>query len=70
MNCSKEGQLTSKELEILQLSADGMHSGKIASKLGTTEQVVKNIRSVILSKVGCDTFTQAVATALRQGIID
>lgn len=70
MNYCKDDQLTSKELAILQLSADGMHSGPIASKLGTTEQVVKNIRSAILTKIGCDTFTQAVATALRQGIID
>jgi len=62
--------LTEKEIKILQLAADGCRVKEIALKLKTSEQTVRNIRSDIVSKVDCVTFTQAVVQAVRQGEID
>jgi len=42
----------------------------IAAKTGTTEQVVKNRASGIIREMRCTNRVEAVATALRQGLIE
>jgi DNA-binding NarL/FixJ family response regulator len=62
--------LTAREREILQLLADGMSNGDVASKLFISQETVKSHVRHILTKLEADTRTHAVAIALRESIID
>ncbi len=61
--------LTERELEILALMADGLPNGQIAAKLVVSQSTVKFHVSNILSKLGVTTRTEAVAFALKNGLI-
>jgi ATP/maltotriose-dependent transcriptional regulator MalT len=56
-------QLTTRELEVLQLIAQGRHNREIAHDLVVTLDTVKKHASHILSKIGATSRTQAVARA-------
>ena len=62
--------LTAREREILQLLADGMSNAEVAAKLFISQETVKSHVRHILAKLEADTRTHAVATALRDAIID
>jgi DNA-binding NarL/FixJ family response regulator len=62
--------VTPQKLEILQAVADGKNYRDIASSRGTTEQVVKNQMVRILRELRAENRVTAVATAIRQGLID
>ena len=62
--------LTTREREILQLLADGMSNADVATKLFISQETVKSHVRHILAKLEADTRTQAVASALREAIID
>jgi DNA-binding NarL/FixJ family response regulator len=66
----REGLLTAREREILQLLADGMSNSDVAAKLFISQETVKSHVRHILSKLEADTRTHAVAIALREAIID
>jgi two-component system, NarL family, response regulator len=66
LNCS---ELTSRELEILQLLASGKCNADIATNLMITEGTVKFHVNKILSKLDVRDRTQAVITALRRGLV-
>lgn len=61
--------LTSRELEVLELIAKGMTNGDIAAALGISNGTVKIHVNNILSKLGVSDRTQATATALQRGIV-
>ena len=61
--------LTNRELEVLQLAADGLSNKEIAGKLVLSEKTVKNHIANIFSKLQVNDRTQAVLYALRKGII-
>jgi two-component system, NarL family, response regulator YdfI len=61
--------LTDKEKIILQLVARGYKSKEIAFDMGITERTVKSHLTHIYSKLGVDSRSQAVVTALEQGIL-
>jgi DNA-binding NarL/FixJ family response regulator len=65
----REGLLTAREREILQLLADGMSNAEVAKKLFISQETVKSHVRHILAKLEADTRTQAVAIALRESII-
>jgi DNA-binding NarL/FixJ family response regulator len=65
----REGLLTAREREILQLRADGMSNAEVAKKLFISQETVKSHVRHILAKLEADTRTQAVAIALRESII-
>jgi DNA-binding NarL/FixJ family response regulator len=65
----REGLLTAREREILQLLADGMSNADVAKKLFISQETVKSHVRHILAKLEADTRTQAVAIALRESII-
>lgn len=65
----REGLLTPREREILQLLADGMSNADVARKLYISQETVKSHVRHILAKLEADTRTQAVAIALRDAII-
>jgi DNA-binding NarL/FixJ family response regulator len=58
--------LTERELEILQLLADGLNNINIAQELSVSQHTVKAHICNILQKLAVDDRTQAVARAMRQ----
>ncbi|HRW05144.1 MAG TPA: response regulator transcription factor [Caldilineaceae bacterium] len=63
-----EDPLTSRELEVLQLVAQGLTNQEIADRLILGERTVGNHISSILSKLHLANRTQAALYALREGI--
>jgi ATP/maltotriose-dependent transcriptional regulator MalT len=61
--------LTRRELEVLQLAADGYSGPKIATHLGLSAATVKTHFEHIYRKLRVDDRTSAVAVALRTGFI-
>jgi DNA-binding NarL/FixJ family response regulator len=66
----RDEMLTGREREILQLLADGMSNADVAARLFISQETVKSHVRHILAKLEASTRTHAVATALRQAIID
>lgn len=64
------GQLTERELEVLQLAAKGMSNKDIAGQLFLTIPTIKAHLVNIFNKMGVGSRTEAVLFALRQGLID
>ena len=62
--------LTTRELEILRLLADGRGQSEIASELVITSKTVATHIERILGKLGVHSRTQAVALAYRDGLLD
>lgn len=62
--------LTSRELEILELLADGMSGRAIAERLYLSNNTIRNHVQNILDKLGAHSRLQAVAIAVKEGIIE
>jgi DNA-binding NarL/FixJ family response regulator len=61
--------LTTREVEVLRLTAKGLRNRDIARVIGRTEETVKVHLKHIMSKLGVDDRTEAVTLALQRGII-
>ena len=61
--------LSSREIEVLQLVADGHQGGSVADALGISELTVKRHVSNAMAKTNTPSRTAAVAEALRSGLI-
>jgi DNA-binding NarL/FixJ family response regulator len=61
--------LTARELEVLQLLADGLSNADLAQRLYLSEKTVGHHVSAVLRKVGEPTRSRAVAAALRRRLI-
>jgi DNA-binding NarL/FixJ family response regulator len=61
--------LTSREIEVLRQIAEGSRNRDIGEKLFITEETVKVHIKNIMGKLGANDRTQAVAIAIRRGII-
>jgi two-component system, NarL family, response regulator LiaR len=61
--------LTEREMEILRLMAEGLPNSRIAGRLVVSQSTVKFHVSNILSKLGAASRTEAVAYALKSGLI-
>jgi DNA-binding CsgD family transcriptional regulator len=61
--------MTSRELEVLQLIAEGLANKQIAWKRRITEKTVKSHVSTILGKLGLESRTQAAMYASRSGLV-
>ncbi|HEV2845569.1 MAG TPA: response regulator transcription factor [Thermoanaerobaculia bacterium] len=64
-----EEALTARELEVLQKVAGGNRNRDIAGRLFISEETVKVHVKHIMEKLGAQDRTEAVAIALRRGII-
>ena len=64
-----ERTLTARQSEILQMLADGMQTDAVAKQLGLSTETVRTHTKRILAKLHADTRTQAVAIAIRNGLI-
>ena len=65
-----EENLTSREIEVLRYAAEGNRNRDIGEKLFISEETVKVHIKHIMEKLGASDRTQAVAIALRRGIIE
>ena len=61
--------LTARELEVLELLAQGLPNKSIAVRLGISDQTVKFHVASICGKLGAANRTDAARRALRQGVI-
>ncbi len=61
--------LTERELEVLSLLAEGLPHEEIGRRLGISADTVRSHLRKACDRLGASTRTQAVATALRMGLI-
>jgi DNA-binding NarL/FixJ family response regulator len=61
--------LSSRELEVLRLMADGNRNKEIACALRVTEDTIKFHIKSILSKLGVHDRTHAVTLAIKRGML-
>lgn len=66
---ARSSSLTERELEVLRLLADGLRHEEIGKRLGIGSETVRTHLRKASDRLGAATRTQAVATALRQGLI-
>jgi len=62
--------LTPLEMQVLALMAEGLTNLQIGQQLGITESTIKSHVSTIIAKLGVASRTEAVALALRHGLVD
>lgn len=63
------GDLTDRELEILELLADGSRASEVADKLFLSVKTVKNHLTNIYAKLGVSTAAQAVSEAYHRKLV-
>ena len=63
------GKLTARELDLLRLLAEGLQHEEIGRRLGISSETVRTHLRKASDRLGASTRTQAVATALRLGLI-
>jgi DNA-binding NarL/FixJ family response regulator len=61
--------LTAREIEVLELLAQGLPNKTIATRLGISDQTVKFHVASICGKLGAANRTDAARRALRRGVI-
>ena len=61
--------LTAREIDVLELLAEGLSNKGIARRLGISDQTVKFHVASITGKLGAHTRTGAVRLAVRRGLI-
>lgn len=63
------GALSARQLEVLVLLSDGVSAREIGIRLHLAEATVRNHIRAILRKLGCHSQLEAVATAVRLGLL-
>ena len=66
---AQEDRLTGRELEVLQLLAQGLPNKTIAARLNISQNTAKFHVAAILAKLGAASRTEAVTLGARQGLI-
>jgi DNA-binding NarL/FixJ family response regulator len=69
MRAQPASALTARELAVLELIADGLSHEQIGARLGIGTETVRTHGKKASARLGATTRTQAVATALRLGLI-
>ena len=64
-----QSQLSPREVEVLELIADGLSNKEIGRALGITEATVKWHVNIILSRLNVADRTEAIVAALQRGIM-
>ncbi len=64
-----EEPLTPREVEVLELLAEGLSNKAIAARLGISDQTVKFHVAAICGKLGAANRTDAVRRAIRRGLV-
>lgn len=61
--------LSEREIAVLRLVAEGLDTGEIAKRLAYSERTIKNVIHDVTSRLNLRNRSQAVAYALREGLI-
>jgi two-component system nitrate/nitrite response regulator NarL len=61
--------LTAREVQVLELLAEGLPNKAIAMRLGISDQTVKFHVAAISGKLGAHNRTEAVRLAVRRGLV-
>ena len=61
--------LTTREIEVLRLVADGCDTSEIAARLAYSERTVKNVLHDVTTRLQLRNRSHAVAFAMREGLI-
>jgi DNA-binding NarL/FixJ family response regulator len=61
--------LTAREVQVLELLADGLSNKAIAARLGVSDETVKFHLSAVFGKLRASNRTDAVRQALRRGLV-
>ena len=69
LTATEEAAISPREIEVLELIADGCSTPEVAQKLYISQKTVKNHLSSIYEKLDARDRTQAVLKAVRMGII-
>jgi DNA-binding NarL/FixJ family response regulator len=64
-----EEPLTPREIDVVELLAEGLSNKAIAARLGISDQTVKFHVAAICGKLGAANRTDAVRRAVRRGVI-
>jgi DNA-binding NarL/FixJ family response regulator len=62
-------ELSEREQQVLELLAQGLSNKEVAQRLGMAENTVKTHVSAIFVKLGVQSRTQAIHTAIRLGLV-
>ncbi len=65
----RRDDLSTRELEVLQLAADGLADKQIALRLGMAPSTASNHMATILMKLGAANRAHAVAIAAARGLV-
>ena len=65
----EDAGVTKREIEVLQLIADGCSTPEVAERLYISQKTVKNHLASIYAKLDARDRTQAVLQAVRMGIV-
>jgi DNA-binding NarL/FixJ family response regulator len=68
-SASSANRLSRREIEILQLLADGVSTANMARRLNLSVNTVRNHVQSILTRLGAHSKLEAVSIAMREGII-
>jgi DNA-binding CsgD family transcriptional regulator len=64
-----ENPLSAREIEVLQMVADGLTSKQIGKQLFLSPKTVNYHLTSVFNKLGADSRAQAVAVAARKGFL-
>ena len=62
-------RLSPRERRVLSLLADGLPTREVARQLSYSERTVKNVIHDVVTKLNARSRSQAIATAMREGLI-
>ncbi len=69
-DAAQEPMLSQRQVQILQLIADGRTTKQAAREVGITQKTVHNHLNAIYRRLDAQSLTQAILSAVRLGIID
>ena len=61
--------MTSRELEVLQLIAEGYTNAAIAQQLGVSRKTVEKHRAGLMSKLGVHNLSGLIRAAIKQKLV-
>ncbi len=67
--CAEENELSSREVEILQLIAEGKNNNSMADMLNISKRTVEIHRQNLRKKLGIDTVAELTRYAVKRGIV-